>query len=387
MNRLTVNVLRVSVPLIALLGGATVALFGTSPTSPIAHAQMDDTPNEMIVVSKPPPPVVASDPPQGMIFTLTPDMSASSVAFDTLENEASGGAPNASRPQSLEYLRLDSGGNAYITFDDGPTEAAPGGVMVIEDFLNRSSFDPARDHLITGNATGLVEPKDLVVESDLGVIIVADFAEANVAVFKLSASGNAAPRSLTSLGETQAGEPRRPWGLAFDTDADRLFVGSTDGTVLVFDDYLSSEGGRSPDRVITPTLKGERASANTHDLVYLADEDLLIATDVGSATTADQPGFDTDGKVFLIENASAAQGDTEVKAQLAGPSTMLGNPVGAAFDGSHLFITEKTKDTVLRFDDVLSLSGAVDVAPTGAVTVAKPEAVALVAKEMQRGLR
>ena len=354
-----------------LLGGILVGMMGAVGTAG-AQAASNGKPGEMIVVSKPPPPAVPSDPPQGRIFALSPNMSASSVTF--------GSAPDAvDGPQSLEYLRLDAAGDAYITFDDGPSEAAPGGVMVVKDFLSQKQFDPARDHLITGDTTGLVEPKDLVVASDLGIVIVADFASANVAVFDIEASGDAAPRFLSAkLGTTQTGEPRRPWGLAFDAAADRLFVGGTDGTVLVYDDYLVNQGQSGPERVITPSWEGEQVSANTHDLVYLADEDLLIATDVGAATTADQPDFDTDGKVFLLEQASTADGLTDVKAQLTGPKTMLGNPVGAAFDGAHLFITEKTKDTVLRFNDVLGLSGTLNVAPTGAVTVAQPEAVTLV---------
>ena len=380
MNQLNMGALRAFVVVLTIVGASKIAGLPS-----VAHAQKGAA--QIIVVSKPSPPVVPSDPLQGLIFSVPMDMSASSVTFNTLGNaesmgELTGGAVEETGvPQSLEYLRLDTAGDAYITFDDGPSEVAPGGLMVVEDFMNRAAFDRSRDRLITGEAAGLVEPKDLVVAADLGVVIVADFAETQVAVFDLQANGNAAPRFVTSeLGMTSAGEPRRPWGLAFDAAADRLFVGGTDGTVLVFDDYLINAGEGGPDRVITPYLGGEQASANTHDLVYAPDEDLLIATDVGAATTADQAGFDMDGKVFLIDNASAADGETEVKAQLTGPSTMLGNPVGAAFDGTDLFITEKTRDSVLRFANVLSLSGVVDAPPTGAVTVAKPEAVALVPK-------
>ena len=350
----------------------TLTLLATPFTTPsVAHAQAE--PGTLLVVSKPPPPTVPSDPRQGLVFSAPFNMAASSITFDlSAVAEATG------VPKGLEYLRLDAAGDAYITFSGGP-EASPGGVMVVEDFLDRETFDPARDRLITGEATGLVSPKDLVVVGNAGVIIVADFAEAQVATFDTEARGSAAPRFVTTaLGTTEAGEPRRPWGLAFDAATDRLFIGGTDGKVLVFDDYLARRGEGGPSRIITPTLEGQQASANVHDLVYLKDEDVLIATDVGAATTADQPGFDTDGKVFLLGNASAASGDTEVEVQLAGPSTLLGNPVGAASDGIDLFITEKARDTVLRFSGVLELSGAVDAAPTGAVTVAKPEAVALV---------
>ncbi len=378
MKRRNVCVFRVktllSAPLFALFVGGWV---GELPGPGFALARGESA--DVIIVSKPPPPTVPSDPSQGLIFRAPLDMSASSITFDT-SNTVEGETTDV--PKSLEYLRLDAAGDAYITFDDGPAEAAPGGVMVIEDFMNRTGFDSSRDRLITGEAAGLVGPKDLALADDSGVVIVSDFAEAKVAVFDTRAGSDAAPRFVTSeLGLTEAGEPRRPWGLAFDTAADRLFVGGTDGTVLVFDDYLVNRGEGGPDRVITPFSGGGQASANIHDLVYLADEDVLIATDVGAATTADQPGFDTDGKVFVLENASTAEGETEVKAQLAGPSTMLGNPVGAASHGSDLFITEKTKDTVLRFGNVLGMLGAVNAAPTGAVTVAKPEAVALVSEE------
>ncbi len=346
--------------------GFVLAAAALVPVGAQADAQAETL---IIAVSKPPVPVVPSDPPQGLVFKLPSSMTASSAMFDT-----SGG------PTSLEYLHFDAQGDAYLTFDDGPNEAFPGGIMVVDKFLERDggSFDAARDRLVTGAAVGLVEPKDLVVANTLGVVVVADFAEAEVAVFDLQASGDAAPLFVVDdLGVTAAGDARRPWGLAFDTPNDRLFVGGTDGTVLVFDDFLSDRGAAGPDRVVTPVLGGEKVSANTHDLVYLSDRDLLIASDVGHATTADEPGFDADGSIFVLENAGTANGDSEVRLQLSGPSTLLGNPTGIAFDGQNLFVTERTKDLVLRFDDLLGLAQRSDTAPSGAVTVALPEAVVL----------
>lgn len=324
--------------------------------------------SELLAISKPPPPVVPSDAPQGLIFGLPANMTETQVTFNT-----EGG------PQSLEYLRFDTQGDAFITFDDGPDEAAPGGIMVVEDFLERDVFDPARDRVISGGNTGLLEPKGLSLASESGFVIVSDFGDAKVTVFAMDAEGDAAPSFATEdLGTTTSGEPRRPWGLAFDESSGRLFVGATDGTVLVFDDYLTSQGDREPDRTITPFLDGSQASANAHDLVYLPEEDVLLVSDVGSATVADQPGFNTDGKVFVLANASSAEGGTEVQAQLAGTNTLLGNPVGLAFDGENLFVTERTRDVVLRFDDILDLSGDVNAAPSSAITVAKPEAVVIV---------
>ena len=320
----------------------------------------------IIVVSKPPPPVVASDPPQGLIFEASYNMSSSSVLFDT-----SGG------PESLEYVAFGND-SAYVTFDDGPNADYPGGILVMPDFLARENggFDASQDRLISGAKTGLLEPKGIVLAPEQNVIIVADFAAAQVSAFAANVYGDAAPLFVVKdLGMDALDKPRRPWGLGYDTPNDRLFVAATDGNVLVFDNFLESEV-RSLSRIITPTLKDFRVSSNLHDLTYLAERDILILSDVGSATTGEQANFDTDGRIMALANASRAEGDTEVSVYLAGANTLLGNPVGLDFDGNNLFVTERTQDLVLRFDNFLSIENA-DTAPNAAVTVAKPEDIVI----------
>lgn len=332
----------------------------------------------MLAVSEPPAPVVPSDPPTGLIFSLPHDLSAAAPTFD-----ASG---ITDKPIRLEYLRFDAAGDGYVTFHDGSDAPATGGLLVIDAFATRSgvaqaggTFDAARDRLISGAEADLAGPRDLAVVDELGVVIVADFAEADLKVFDLVFEGTAAPLFVTSdLGLTGGGEPRAPWGLAFGSEQDQLFVGATDGTVLVYDDYLLDRGESGPDCVITPTVDGAKASTNLHGVSYLADRDLLILADVGAATTADETGFDSDGKLLLLQGASTAQGDTEVKAQLSGPESLLGNPVGVASDGDDVYVAEKAGNVVLRFDDVLTLTGVSERAPSGAVTVVAPESVVLV---------
>ncbi len=138
-----------------------------------------------------------------------------------------------------------------------------------------------------------------------------------------------------------------------------------------------NRGENGLDRVVVPTVERAKASANLHGINYLNDQDALILSDVGAATTANEPGFDTDGKIFVIEDASTAEGDTEVKFELSGLNSLLGNPVGIAFDGDDLYVAEKALDVVLRFYDILSQSGAIDLAPSSAVTVPQPESVVL----------
>lgn len=347
------------------LCGSVIALGGS------VKAQEDASAPQVFAVSEPPAPVVPSDPPTGLIFRQAHDLSSAAPTFD-----ASG---MASVPLSLEYLRFDDAGNGYVTFHDGTDVPGTGGVLFIDDLMAREggTFDASRDYLITGAEAGLAGPRDLAVADTLGILVVADFAGADIKVFDLHAEGNTPPLFVTSnLGETASGEPREAWGLSFDDDRNRLFVAATDGTVLVYDHYLVNRGESGPDRVIIPTMKGAKASANLHGISYLA-EDTLILSDVGEATTADEPGFDTDGKLFVLEAASTAEGDTEATFQVSGPDSLLGNPVGIAFDGNDLYVAEKARDVVLRFDDILELKGATDPAPSGAVTVTAPESVAL----------
>ncbi len=321
----------------------------------------------ILAVSKPPLAVLESDPASAVV-RLEPDLSTSSDLFSA-DGEV----------LSFEYLRLADTDTAFLSFDVGADADAPGGILAMPHFTEQpDGFDPERDRRISGAATGLDEPKGLAVDSGLGVVIVADFATNTVKGFDTQASGNVAPLfNITDLGQPTPGaaNERQPWAVEVDSAQQRLYVAATDGAILVYDDYLLTRGRGGPDRIIVPTLEGELASANLHGLLYLPEQDTLFAADFGPAKDSDEPGFDTDGKLFVIENASRADGETEVKAQLAGPNTGFGNPSDLVFDGSALYVGDKVLDAVLRFDDVLSLTGAVDPAPSGALTVIKPESL------------
>ncbi len=321
---------------------------------------------KLLAISKPPLAILETDP-ASEVLALQGDLSTATELLTAGEGVLS-------EALSLEYICLKEEGTALLSFDVGTTEDTPGGLLVIPRFME----GPAEVRYIHGPATGLDQPKGLVVDSTLGVVSVADFGTNTVKGFDTEAEGDAAPLfNITDLGQTSAGEPRQPWDLAVDPAQQRLFVATTDGVILVYNDYLLRRGERGPERVIVPTLGGEKASANLHGIIHLPEQDTLIVADFGSAKDSDELGFGTDGKLFVIENASGAEGDTEVKAQLAGPNSGLGNPSDLTFDGSALYVGDKATNAVLRFDDVLSLEGAVDPAPTGAVTVTKPESLVL----------
>ena len=232
-------------------------------------------------------------------------------------------------------------------------------------------FSLSRDRIVSGAATTLVSPKGFDVADEAGLLLITDNGDPAVKVFGAQSGGNAPPLFSTTLTVP-------PWDLAYDPDQDRLYVALTDGTVAVFDDYVANEGADDADRIITPAIGGSAVAAptNLHGIVYVADSNALIVSDVGSGANP------TDGKLYVIENADRAEGNTNVSVNIDNGdgttvgNTQLGNPVDIAFDGSSLYVAEKSQDQVLRFDNILSSPGG-DVTPDASYAQTKPESVVL----------
>ena len=304
---------------------------------------------------------VSNTPDMGTDFVtkLKPNLSGKLDAFDT-----TGATVNP------ENITFDLNGDAYLTFDNGMTPSE-GGVLVVNRLANSRAGDrvSSRDRTITGSNTGLVAPKGLDVVSSKGVIIVTDFGAKDIKVFGSQAGGNVAPLFVTTdLGS----DMRSVWDADYDPKADRLFVAATDGAVLVYDDYLANMGANGPERVITPTDGKEKLSVNLHGVIHVADSNTLILSDVGDAAS------NSDGQLFTLGNADSADGDVAVTAQIGGPKSTLGNPVDIAFDGSDLYVAEKTKDTVLLFKDISGRTSMKDAKPDRSVKVDNVESVALI---------
>ena len=320
------------------------------------------------VVSRPGAPVLETDPSLGVIFELEPDLSAAVPRF-----QSEGG------PLGLDYLRLDGDGTAYISFGGNAEEGKPGGILRVPDLAElESSINTVEAAVIGGENAGLVDPRGVALAHELGFVVVADFNTGLIKVFDKRRTGNVSPTFvIDKLGLDPAGEPRKPWSIELNEQANRLFVASTDGTLLVFDDFFIRQGQEGPDRVIVPTFEGEQRSANLHGVLYVLEKDVVIVSDFGPAQRSDEEGFESDGKIFVINNASRADGETEVAVELSGPATNLGNPADMVFDGSSLYVCEKVFDVVLRFDDILGFEGQVELAPSAAVSVPKPESIVL----------
>ena len=147
--------------------------------------------------------------------------------------------------------------------------------------------------------------------------------------------------------------PFAVWGIAFKGN-DLYAVVDSSGDLAVFYNFEASL--TSPESTINPskriTIEG---IVRTHGLVYDGTDDLMILTDIGdAANTSDDgafhiiPEFSTnfdllsDGELYPIQK----------QVRVAGPSTLMGNPIDVAYDSEEdvIYISEIGNGLVLGFD-------------------------------------
>lgn len=338
---------------------------GEEPGEPVGNPDVTDIDDADIEIDS--VFAVSNTPDSGNDFVvgLAPDLSDTLSAFDT-----TGATTNP------ENLTFDGGGNGYLTFDDGDTPGQ-GGILIVDQLAaGRDNFDASSDRLITGNNTELVGPKGLDVVGSLGIMIVADSDAQDIKVFSTEADGDATPEYVTDdLGD----ESRSVWDVDYEPTNDTLYVAATDGTVLLYEDYSRTYGANGPDRVVTPIKGRNKISSNLHGIVYIASLDSLVVTDVGTATTPDQDGFDTDGQLLTLENLGDADGEVAITARLRGSNTTLGNPVDLTYDSETLYVAEKTEGTVITYeaDEIIGRPGDWNIRPSSSISVDNVESVAL----------
>lgn len=305
--------------------------------------------------------------------------------FDAALNETN----DTDTTENIESIDIDQTGDAYVSSTNG---AGDGQILVINrgatgrDNNNADDdYDIRRDRVIS--STVLVDPKGVEVVGDRGLIMVADIGDGaaggRVVAFGAQAGsiGNVTPLIDIAVGVD-------PWDLDYDGENDRLYVALTDGTVAVFDDLLDGAmAPTAPDRTFSvddPGSPGSQYSVNFHGIVYDASTDRIMLSDVNDAAV------DSDGRIFVIENASTASGLMTPSVHIEGPATQLGNPVDLAFDGVDLYVAEKANSSgsLLRFDGIATIDTSVsmDVAPDETVDVDSIESVVLVSDTVGLGI-
>ncbi len=284
--------------------------------------------------------------------------------------EQNAGTVNLINQNAAKLKTFNTTANEGVAFDSlgnliQASDSENGSIKTICQLANRddgASFSTNQDREITGPATTLVNPKGIAIAKNSGLIFIADFGAMQITTFGSAAAGDAAPLATTV---TEAA----PWDVDYDHVNDRLYVALTNGDVAVYDNFVSGEFTAMPSRTITPSdADGVQISVNIHGIVYDETTNKLILSDVGSASDA------TDGALFVINNASGAQGNTSVARSISGPATMLGNPVDITLEGSDLRVAEKSNDAILVFSNIFAGESG-DIAPDLSTASTKPESI------------
>jgi len=147
--------------------------------------------------------------------------------------------------------------------------------------------------------------------------------------------------------------------LALDAAGNRLYISRPNGTVGVYDDASTIDGEVLPDReftVDTPTLDFLWGAAYdaSRDELYLGDQR------IGAA-------------VYVVSNASTAEGAVEPSRVIGGATHPLGDPSMLSYDAANdrlvVVLTSGSPDGVAVFDDASTVDG--DVAPTRVIAGAE----------------
>lgn len=247
-----------------------------------------------------------------------------------------------------EGMRITANGNFLHNGDN----TANSNLRIFMNGADRDNFDTTVDGIIVGSSTELSNPKGIDIDSRRKLAFVANFGGDSVLIFNFGDRDNTAPSGKIDL----SGTAGSAWDVEYDPAADRLFVALTNGTIGVFDNVVANNYPDTPDRIITPSQAGTKASVNAHGIVYLPANDTLIVSDVGSA------GSPTDGAIFVITSASTVDGNVDFATALGDPATgnpmsRLGNPVDLAIQGDTLIVAEKANSggLVLVYNNLSAL--------------------------------
>ncbi|MDC6387104.1 hypothetical protein PP182_00305 [Maribacter sp. PR1] len=147
--------------------------------------------------------------------------------------------------------------------------------------------------------------------------------------------------------------PFSVWGITFKGD-DLYAVVDNTGDLAVFYDFLANvtDGILRPSKRVT--IEG---IVRTHGLTYSGSDDVMVLTDIGdAANTADDGGFhvisDFSSKFDLLSDGELLP--VEMQTRVAGPSTLMGNPIDVAYDSEEnaVYISEVGNGKVLGFTSI-----------------------------------
>lgn len=315
------------------------------------------------------------DGTQGLIGVSGPDGSPAfaSARIYVASNSGSGDTNVRVRNENLGLLNTYSTGANEGLLVTPSARLVQAGDLMSTGRIVTSCNAPTRDSAdasfeITGGNTTLASPKGIARIASAGLTVAANVGAQTLLVFGDSAAGNVAPVATIAL-------PANAWDIVYDAASDRLFAALTDGTVGVFDDFTAdfTVSANGPTRVFAITDYDDQTSVNLHGIDYDTASDRLIVSDVGQAGSA------TDGKLYVVSNASTADGTVAADTTFKGSMTRLGNPVDLQLTGTDVRIAEKANNggALLVYRNIFEASGG-NVAADVVLDTPAPESIEVV---------
>ena len=237
-----------------------------------------------------------------------------------------------------------------------------------------NTFNPLVDREIDLSG-GTFGGKGIDIINSLGRIIVANNMRGGIDVFSTTAGPGA--EALTEFTPLAAA----PWDVEYDVTNDRLYVAVTDGTLAIYDDFMTNidTAATVPSRTLTPVDDMDvQVSANFHGIgVRSGSTSAVIVSDVGAITSGDGAG--DDGALFRFSDDGMVDGNVPPSDyyMVAGDQTLLGNPVDLSLSGTSVIIAEKANNLMLAFNGFTASSGVDNIAPDFQRDVTRPESVTL----------
>lgn len=189
---------------------------------------------------------------------------------------------------------------------------------------------------ISGAATDFTNPRETAVSGDM-VVVAQDQAEINgntnkLFLYQRTTAGFTLLKSFTTSFKL--------WGIHMDGN-DLYAVADLTGDIVQFKNFTSNASG-----AITATKRVTiEGLTRTHGITYSSNDDVMILTDVASATSA------TDGGLVIIKNFSSVFSSTAAAGTIAmsnqvriyGAKSLLGNPVDVAYDDvtNNIYVAER----------------------------------------------
>ncbi len=204
----------------------------------------------------------------------------------------------------------------------------------------KAGNDPELTATSTSNFTN---GREIAVLGDM--LVVAQDAADNNGLINKFVTYRISPTEITLVKENVV--PIALWGMHL-TSNNLYAVEDVSNRLAVFSNFLNKDGG---DLTVSRSIIID-SLVRTHGITYIQDQDLMLLTDVGDASSA------VDGAYFVIENFTVKSGDGVISVdeirRVGGDLTALGNPVDIAYDAysNSILIAERANSggRVLAFN-------------------------------------